>query len=97
MPTFQEIAEKVKPEDMSKIFNIAARAKKEYQEHGVDLDMLSLEMDLIAVHGHCQKLDLDKLFNFNSFNFAHDISGIISHLNRETIELMDCFLPRCAR
>lgn len=61
-----------------------------------DLDTQSLEMDLCAVHISNCKLDLEKLLTAPQFDFAHDIYGIIGHMNRKTLKLENCFLPRCS-
>lgn len=42
-------------------------------------------------------MDFDRLLAADDFTFAHDIGGIMSHMDRETGELTDCFLPRCAK
>lgn len=44
-------------------------------------------------------LDLEKLLSFPKFDFAHDMYGIRSHMDRSAWpgKLTDCFLPRCAR
>lgn len=55
-----------------------------------------LEMDLSATHATCP-LNFAKLLGADDFNFAHDIGGIIRHLNRETGELGDFFHPRRAK
>lgn len=58
------------------------------------------ELDIIMSVYYCNTktpLDLEKLLNFDEFNFAHDIVGIHNHLNRTTFELTKCFLPRCAK
>ena len=60
-------------------------------------EALSLSMDLEAVHGNGCPLDFDRLLAFDDFNFAHDMQGIRRHLNRQTGELEDCFVPRCAK
>lgn len=60
------------------------------------LDVLSLRMDLSAVHFHTP-LNFRALATFDDFNFTHDIMGIVNHIDRATGELRDCFLPRCAR
>jgi hypothetical protein len=59
-------------------------------------DMLGMEMDITAAHANGCPLDLGKLLNFGDGDFAHDISGIRYHIDRETGKLGDCFLPRCA-
>lgn len=57
---------------------------------------MDLFMDVCATHGNCP-LRLNDLLEADKFNFLHDIYGIMSHLNRETGELEDCFLPRYAK
>ena len=93
MPTFKEISDKTSKGDFDIIVKISGRA---FEIYGSELDRLTLEMDLIAVHGHCQTLNLTKLLGFDDFNFCHDIHGITTHLDRHKIELKDCFLPRCS-
>lgn len=51
-------------------------------------------MDIIAVHKNSCPLRLQELLQADRFNFAHDVFGIRRHLNRETGQLEDCFLPR---
>lgn len=62
----------------------------------------SIMMDLCAVQNSSTPLDLDRLLAADDFNFAHDVFGIERHLDRSEAsptggELLDCFLPRCAR
>lgn len=71
---------------------IIDRAKKELS----DVDPLSLEMDLSAVHATVP-LDLERLKNFPSFDFAHDIYGIRNCLDRGTGKLERRFSPRCTK
>ncbi len=59
--------------------------------------MLDLTMDIEAAHCNGCPLDLAKFLAFDDANFSHDLGGIRRHINRETGELGDCFLPRCAR
>ena len=40
-------------------------------------------------------LDLQRLLDADDLTFAHDFLGIYRHLNRDKLELMDCWLPRC--
>ena len=72
------------------IGNIAQRACKELHISSITVAM---DLDYCMVH---QSLDLEKLYNFPAFDFAHDILGINRHLNHETHKLENCFLPRCA-
>jgi hypothetical protein len=60
-------------------------------------DRLSLMMDIESAHEDVG-LDLQKFLDFDDENFAHDLYGIVSHMDRTTYpgKLTDCFLPRCA-
>ena len=60
----------------------------------VQFDPLSLAMDLTVCQnrGH---VDLQALLDAPYGTFVHDLDGIHNHLDRETGELADCFLPRC--
>lgn len=69
------------------------RALKLYQELNVDCDSLSLHMDLALCH-QTTPLDLEGLLRADDANFAHDIGGIVRHLDRETGLMKDCFVPR---
>ena len=60
------------------------------------IDRLSLTMDLTATHRNGCPLKLKKLLEAKPFDFSHDIYGIMRHLDRETGQLGDCFLPRYA-
>lgn len=60
------------------------------------LDLLSVQMDLEACHTHGCPLDLERLGNADQTNLMHDVAGIRRHLNRETGQLENCFLPRYA-
>ena len=58
------------------------------------IDAVSLSMDLTVCHnmGH---VDLQTLLDADFAAFAHDINGIARHLDRDTGEMNDCFVPRC--
>jgi hypothetical protein len=65
------------------------------EEHLVaKFDALSLFMDLTVCH-NLGYVDLARLRDAAIGDFAHDISGIHSYLDRETGELTDCFVLRC--
>ena len=69
---------------------IVRRANRELR-----MDSMTLALDLV----HCikrQSLDLEKLRDFPSLDFAHDIFGIHANLDHATYELENGFLPRCA-
>jgi len=59
-------------------------------------DRMTAMMDIEACHLNGCLLDLEKLRDFDNFNFAHDICGIARHMDRNTGKLTDCFVPRCA-
>lgn len=57
---------------------------------------INLMMDLCAadgVNGNAP-IDWDRLLAADDFNFMHDVSGICRHINRDTGELENCFVPR---
>jgi len=76
------------------IVEICKRAMKELT---IEDEWIDLSMDITACHLNGTKLDLQKLLNADKFNFAHDVQGIRSHINRSTGKIMDCFLPRCSK
>lgn len=78
------------------ISKIARRAVQDYAGLGVTIDQMSLVMDLTAVHANGCPIDLDGLLAAPPFDFGHDISGIMRHLDRTTGALGDCFIPRTA-
>lgn len=53
-------------------------------------------LDLQACHFHACRLDLDAMIRASNYDFMHDIMGINRHLDRDTLKLKDCFLPRFA-
>ena len=59
-------------------------------------DALTCDMDITACHVNCMALDLDALLQADDFNFGHDVCGIARHINRETGQLEDWFVPRFA-
>lgn len=83
-------------EEVRTISKIAARATAWAMSIGVDYPHMDACMDLEAVHSNGYPLRLDELLAADEFNFAHDVGGIRRHLNRETGQLEDCFVPRYA-
>ena len=63
---------------------------------GIYKNRLDADMDISAVHASCP-LRLMDLLEADQFNFAHDMYGIRRHLNRQTGEFEDLFLPRFAQ
>lgn len=76
---------------------IVAIARKALADlKGYPDDQRTLIMDLTATHANGTPLKLRELLTAEPFDFAHDIYGIRKHINRQTGELEDCFLPRYA-
>jgi hypothetical protein len=80
-------------EDVGLIEQIADRAIS----HGLYLrpEKLTAMMDVTATHLNGCPLDLPKLLDAPDFDFCHDVGGIKRHIDRNTGQLGDCFLPRC--
>lgn len=59
---------------------------------------MSLAMDLMAADGANgnDPIDWQKLLSFGDGNFAHDVFGILRHMDRSTGQIGDCFSPRAA-
>ncbi len=79
------------------IGKIVDRALKSFTELNYGGSRMDLNMDITATHCNGTPLDLEKFLQFDEFNFAHDLFGIINNINRETGELDNCFLPRCSK
>lgn len=84
----------VSREDAALIERITGRAVRLYAKAGHTIDGLSMLMDVTATHANGCPLKLAELADADEFNFAHDIGGIVRHLDRETGHLGGCFLPR---
>lgn len=83
--------------DRRVIAEIVKRAAKIYKEAKVKRDPVDIDMDVTACHVNGNPLDLPKLLAAPEFDFMHDIGGIAKHIDRETGELKDHFLPRCSK
>ena len=79
------------PQDTKTIHDITRRAAKL-----LGVDPVAVAMDVSACHLNGCPLRLPELLAADNGNFAHDIGGIARHLDRETGELQDDFLPRFA-
>lgn len=84
---------KTSKREMELIHQIVTRARRLADR---PLDPMTLDMDITATHANGCKLNLDRLLTFPDFDFAHDVFGIQRHINRETGQLENCFVPRCA-
>ena len=87
---------KVTKDDAKTIRLIVQRAANMAQEVGADYSIMDIDMDVTATHASGCPLKLKELASAPDFDFAHDVFGIRRHLNRETGQLEDCFLPRYA-
>ena len=76
--------------------DIADRALAMFNEMGIKRSKQDWLMDVCFAH-KAVPLRLVALRDADEFNFCHDLGGIMNHLNRETFELEDCFVPRFAR
>lgn len=89
-------------QDRTTIFKIADRALALLQQRVTDGMMhqrqlpsfMDISMDVTAAHANGNPLRLHALLAADDFNFAHDVFGIHRHMNRDTGELGDCFVPR---
>ena len=95
--TTKTINWKVAKEDARTIRNIAQRAAAMAIEYGVDYSVIDADMDITATHLNGNPLKLSELASADNLNFSHDIFGIRRHLNRQTGELEDCFVPRFSK
>jgi len=78
------------------IVKIAERAEAMYEELGVQPpERTTLLMDIEHAHADIP-MDLLAFLMADSGNFAHDIGGIVRHMDRTTGKLGDCFVPRFA-
>jgi len=77
------------------LFAIAKRAERLFFDLEIPRDMVSIIMDLDAANTQ-YPLRWAAFLHADDSNFTHDILGIYRHLNRETGELEDCFVPRYA-
>ncbi len=77
-------------------FDIIVKICERAENLGVEQkDRLTLIMDIENTH-HSMGLNLQGLLEADDLNFKHDIVGIQTHINRDTKELEDFFVPRYA-
>jgi uncharacterized protein DUF6874 len=76
------------------IRKIAARAVAEAQRNGVQYSMMTATMDITATHANGNPLKLQELLEADAVTFAHDVFGIRHHIDRDTGQLKNCFVPR---
>lgn len=81
------------------IQHIVARYVAQVQRLAIRMtptDRLVLEMDVEAVHSNGMPLKLEELAHANTSDLVHDIAGIHRHIDRNSGQLQDCFVPRYA-
>jgi hypothetical protein len=88
------ISFKVSKDEAKTIRNIVQRAQAMAVEAGIKYSALDIDMDITATHANGCRLKLSELAAADNFNFAHDVFGIRRHINRETGQLENCFVPR---
>lgn len=85
------------PEDAALIEKIVERARSQAKSYSnVTLDVLSVTMDITACHLNGTPLRLQEWLEADDFNFAHDLVGILNHIDRSNGKLGGHFLPRFA-
>lgn len=55
---------------------------------------MSMHLDIAACHLNGNPLRLAEMLNASDMDLAHDICGIVRHLDRATGKLGGCFAPR---
>ena len=81
--------------DRRRIRAIAARAARKFGEKLQDEQ--TIFYDVAACHLNGCPLDLEKLVKASEETLLHDLVGINRNICRETGELKNHFLPRCAK
>lgn len=77
------------------IVKIAERAIEMSKNSGIEYERIDAIMDIDYAHKEVP-LRLEELLASDDVNFAHDVFGIRRHLNRQTLKIENCFLPRYA-
>lgn len=93
----KQISFKTTKAEFDQIAKIADRVENLAKRYGADYNRQTCLMDLTATHMNGCPLDLGGLLAASDGDFVHDVWGIRIHLDRETGELKDCFIPRYAR
>lgn len=81
------------------IVKIVERFEKMVKKMGTRIapeERRTLLMDITACHANGCPLKLQAMLDGADFDFAHDVSGIQRHINRNTGKIEHCFLPRFA-
>ncbi len=87
---------KVKTEDYEIIVKIVDRVKAlTHAREYLSYPAIDCEMDLIACHMNGMPLKLEEMLAMPEGDFVHDVWGILKHINRQTGQIENCFVPRC--
>ncbi len=81
-------------DELHKINKIVTRIETE--SRGIKFDPFIVIVTLDVANSNGIKLDFDKLLEFDSSNFWHDVIGIFDNIDVRTGNFNNCFLPRCA-
>ena len=84
-------------EEYTTIAEIAKRAVGMANTMDIQYDRMTAFMDINACHCNGNPLKLDELNKADDMNFAHDVFGIRSNINRHTGKLENCFSPRYSK
>jgi hypothetical protein len=84
-------------DEIKTVSAIANRAVSLYREHDLVIDVIDVQMDVLATHANGNPLRLTDLLAADNVNFLHDIGGIRRHLDRNTGKLGGHFSPRFSR
>lgn len=57
----------------------------------------NLAISITAVHCNGCPIDLERLLAADDHNFMHDVCGIDANVSRKNGQLLNHFLPRCAK
>lgn len=78
------------------IIDISKRARDVAAQAGTRLDPLDVIMAVTACHCNGTPLQLAELLAADEGNFAHDVGGILRHIDQHSGRLGECFTPRFA-
>lgn len=88
---------KASNKDLELFITIATRGYDACRNTEVVLAVTEIMQDLAACHNYACPLDLEAMTTGPIQDVLHDLFGIRAHLNRETGQLEDFFVPRFAR
>lgn len=95
--TFADVSFATSPEARALVGRIVERAIALLKSYDMEAPSpIDLTMDLVATHANGCPMDWQKLLDAPDGDFGHDVAGIMRHIDRQTGELQDCFVPRCA-